>query len=63
MRVTNLELYEALVIIKKVCSEHTTCADCPLFSDKEEDYCSLSSSEQIPTEWQLNAPDVYRAIS
>lgn len=64
MSVTNSELYEALCTIQEMYREHTTCVTCPLYSGKDEDFCSLSyDSQQPPADWQLNEPNVYRAIS
>lgn len=64
MSVTNLELYEALCTIKKMCSEHPNCIGCPLYSGRENDRCVLSYEDaQLPEGWRLNEPNVYRAIS
>ena len=64
MSVTNAELYNALVVIQKMCREHPNCDGCPLYSHQENDRCVLSYQDaDPPADWNLNEPDVYRAIS
>lgn len=58
--VSNEELYNALITIKKLCAEKKYCQNCPLC-----DYnCVLKTEDIIPSEWVIESPppSTYRPI-
>lgn len=59
MKPTNEEVYNALIILKNLCSETEDCLKCPLHM---ESFKTCGVTEYEPDEWEINGVSEWKAF-
>lgn len=62
MKISNIDISEALNVIKNVCQQHDCCLDCPLRYEENSNMCFLNADDEAPSEWDLNDVENWRAF-